>query len=204
MTDKSRSYLIPKSPVSCKQTIKQSRFICHVGHADHRDHVSSELEKLAADHPKANHICWAYITGPPGSPDRGASDDGEPRGTAGRPMLTILEHSGCGEIWTAVIRYFGGVKLGKGGLIRAYSSSVQQGLNLLETEEKQPMLQFCLRLDYNLLALFEPLFEASDVEIVERSFTDHVLLDLRMPESKFEEFREKAISLSSGKAQFTP
>lgn len=202
MTDpKSTFYLIPKSSVTCEQTIKHSRFICYIGHADSKDRVFSELEKCAANHPKANHICRAYIAGPPGSSVRGANDDGEPRGTAGQPMLAILEHSGFGEIWTAVIRYFGGIKLGKGGLIRAYTSSVQQALALIEPVEKQPMLQFKLRLDYNLLTLFEPLLEEAGGKIIGRSFTDRVSLELLLPESACEEFSSRVISLSSGTAQ---
>lgn len=202
MTDKRTTYLIPQALIFCEQTIKQSRFICYIGHTDSKDHVLSELEKLAVNHPKANHICRAYIAGPPGSSERGISDDGEPRGTAGRPMLAVLEHSGFGEIWTAVIRYFGGIKLGKGGLIRAYTSSVQQALALLESVEKQPMLQFHLRLDYNLLPLCEKLLEESDAQIIGRTFTEQVILDLQVPESAYETFTEKVMAISSGKARF--
>lgn len=202
MTEKSASYLIPKTSVSCEQTIKQSRFICHAGHGDSRDCVVSELDKLSTHHPKANHICWAHITGPPGSPDRGMSDDGEPKGTAGRPMLAVLEYSGFGEIWVAVIRYFGGIKLGKGGLIRAYTSSVQQALTLLESIKIQPMLQFRLSLDYNLLPLCEPLLDEADGQIIGRTFTEQVILDLLLPESAYEAFVQKVMAMSSGKARF--
>lgn len=205
MTDKIATYLIPKSPVCCEQIIKQSRFICHIGHAGSRDHVLARCAELSTDHPKANHVCWAYICGAPGSPERGMSDDGEPKGTAGRPMLTVLEYSGYGEIWVAVVRYFGGIKLGKGGLIRAYTSSVQQALAMVESEKIQPMLQFRLCLDYNHLPLCESLLNESEclgVLVIERIFTDKVELILRLPESEHDSFTKKITAITSGKARF--
>ena len=129
------------------------------------------------------------------------SDDGEPRGTAGRPMLTVLDHSGYGEIWAAVVRYFGGIKLGKGGLIRAYTSSLQQALARLESIEKQPLLQFRLCLDYNLLPLCERLLAESGGSVIKRSFSDTVVLELQLPESSSEAFVRKMITVSGGKAR---
>jgi uncharacterized YigZ family protein len=195
------SYLIPSSFVTTEQTIKQSRFICCLGHGDDRERLGGELNRLRALHPRANHICWAYIAGPPGSLDRRMSDDGEPRGTAGKPMLTVLDHSGFGEIWSAVIRYFGGIKLGKGGLIRAYTTSVQQALALVNGQEIQPMLQFQLHLDYNLLPVFEQFFAQSEVEIIERTFAEKVLLELLVPKTKIFEIKQKISEISGGTIQ---
>jgi len=195
------SYPIPKAAASAEQTVRASRFICHVGPASSLKEVTAELDRLASIHPKANHICWACIIGPPGSPERAMSDDGEPRGTAGRPMLTVLDHSGYGEIWAAVVRYFGGIKLGKGGLIRAYTSSLQQALARLESIEKQPLLQFRLCLDYNLLPLCERLLAESGGSVIKRSFSDTVVLELQLPESSSEAFVRKMITVSGGKAR---
>jgi len=202
VTEKHRSYQVPKSPARSEQIIRQSRFIGVVGRADCRERVDAERETLAKLHPKAHHICWAYIAGPPGSAERGANDDGEPRGTAGRPMLTVLEHSGFGEIWAAVVRYFGGIKLGKGGLIRAYTSSVQQAIKELESEEKQPMLHIRLYLDYNLLPLCESLVNETNITVVERIFTGQVMLLLQVPQSAHGKFMRQVFAVTSGNARF--
>lgn len=89
---------------------------------------------MRAEFPDATHNCWAYVAGPPGdTASIGMSDAGEPHGTAGRPMLDVLLHSGVGEVVAVVTRYYGGTKLGTGGLVKAYSSSVQQALASLPT-----------------------------------------------------------------------
>ena len=105
------SYLIPSSFVTTEQTIKQSRFICCLGHGDDRARLGGELNRLRALHPRANHICWAYIAGPPGSLDRRMSDDGKPRGTAGKPMYT--------NVHGTVVKNKGG------GILITYSPSVE-------------------------------------------------------------------------------
>ncbi len=202
MSSEQSIYLIPLTPVTFEQTIKGSRFICVLGHGTSQEQIFRELELIRLGHPKATHVCWAYIAGPPGSPARGMSDAGEPKGTAGRPMLNVLDHSGFGEIWAAVIRYFGGIKLGKGGLIRAYTSSVQQALSLVETEERQPMLPYLLDFDYNLQPVFEKLLEESGVQIIERTYALQVSLSLLVPETKIPEIGRKIAELSGGMAKF--
>lgn len=193
-------YDIPSSSVLVEQTIKQSRFICYLGHAASTERIHAEIDRIRAEHPRARHVCWAYIAGPPASSERGMSDAGEPKGTAGRPMLQTLDHSGFGEIWVAVVRYFGGIKLGTGGLIRAYTSSVQQALEQVESIQKQPLLQFQLVLDYNLLPLFENRCLKSGVEILEKSFTEQVDLIVLVPVTHVDEFRRCVTIISSGAA----
>ncbi len=127
------------------------------------------------------------------------SDDGEPRGTAGRPMLTLLEHSGYGEIWAGVIRYFGGVKLGKGGLIRAYTSSVQQALSLVEWRTRQSLLHCRLLLDYTLLPLVEQLCTQCGAEIINRYFREQVEVEVQVPESIVTEFQREITRISSAR-----
>ncbi len=165
--------------------------------------VLKELDRVRAAHPKAAHLCWAYIAGPPTTTDKGMSDDGEPRGTAGRPMLTLLEHSGYGEIWAGVIRYFGGVKLGKGGLIRAYTSSVQQALSLVESRTRQSLLHCRLLLDYNLLPIVEQLCDQCGAEIVNRYYREQVEMEAQVPESIITEFQRKINRISSARIRLT-
>jgi uncharacterized YigZ family protein len=194
----STSYPIPASTVKAEQTIKQSRFICYLGHGKSIIQIREEVHRIRHLHPRASHVCWAYIAGPPQTTEKGQSDDGEPRGTAGRPMLSVLECSGYGEIWTAVVRYFGGVKLGKGGLVRAYSTSLQRTLGLVETVTRQTLLHFRLDLDYNLQPVIERLCLESGVEIIQREYSDCYSVELLVPETVVNSFQQALKRVSNG------
>ena len=196
-------YLIPTATVTAEQTIKQSRFVCYLGQGASIQKVLVELDQIRMLHPKADHVCSAYIAGPPTTADKGSSDDGEPRGTAGRPMLNLLEHTGYGEIWTAVVRYFGGIKLGKGGLVRAYTSSVQKGLSLVKTRTRQSLLHCRLLLDYNLLPIVEQLCNRYAGAIVERYYRDQVEVEVQIPESIVAEFQSEIRRVSSARIKLS-
>ena len=113
-------------------------------------------------------------------------------------MLSILEGSGYGEIWTAVVRYFGGTKLGKGGLVRAYSSSLQTALNLIEAAVRQTLLRCRLDLDYNLLPVIESLCYGKGVEIIKREYSDCCSVELLVPETIFNDFQKAVKRASNG------
>ena len=135
------SYLIPAQTVRVQQEIKRSRFIATVGRATNRKMAMGFIAGVRADYPDANHHGWAFVAGSPhGAPEIGTGDDGEPQGTAGRPMLRVLQYRRIGEIVAVVSRYFGGIKLGTGGLVRAYSGSVQLALEELPLVEIVPGL----------------------------------------------------------------
>lgn len=123
--------------------IERSRFIAWVGHAPDTQGFDGLLARARATYPDASHHCSAFIAGPPGEQTAiGFSDDGEPGGTAGRPMFQVLEGAGIGQIGCVVTRYFGGTKLGTGGLVRAYSQAVQKALEtlpLIEFTERRPV-----------------------------------------------------------------
>lgn len=112
--------------------IERSRFIAWIGHTPDVAGFDALLARARATHADASHHCSAFIAGPPGEQTAiGFSDDGEPGGTAGRPMFQVLEGSGLGQIGCVVTRYFGGTKLGTGGLARAYSQAVKKALETL-------------------------------------------------------------------------
>ena len=194
------SFLIPRSLTTTEQLLRQSRFICHLGHADTVASAEEQIRAVRQHHPQANHTCWAYIAGRPDSNLKGMSDDGEPKGTAGRPMLKILEYSGLGEIWTTVTRYFGGTKLGTGGLVRAYSSSVQQTLQSVETELKQTYLRCRFVIDYRLLASVENKLAGTPCKITDRNYGEEVKLTLLVPQSLMAQLQTWLANISSGKA----
>lgn len=103
------------------------------------------LAQAKSDYPDARHHCWAYLIGNPLSASNAAmNDDGEPGGTAGKPILNVIQHKGVGDIMVVVIRYFGGIKLGAGGLTRAYSSATEALFFSMPVEQQQPVIQMKL------------------------------------------------------------
>ena len=147
-------YLIPKSAVVFEEEIKKSRFITYLQHTEGLEQAKAFWAEIKAQHPNARHHCWAAVAGKPtDSQQLGFSDDGEPAGTAGKPMLSALLGSQVGEISAVVVRYYGGILLGTGGLVRAYGNGVQQALKLLETERKVERQLFQVHCDYAQLNL---------------------------------------------------
>jgi len=118
-------------------------------HTEGLEQAKAFWAEIKAQHPNARHHCWAAVAGKPtDSQQLGFSDDGEPAGTAGKPMLSALQGSQVGEISAVVVRYYGGILLGTGGLVRAYGNGVQQALKLLETERKVERQLFQVHCDY--------------------------------------------------------
>lgn len=144
-----QAYLIPVEPLELCYEVKKSKFIARVAQASNRAEAMAFLVQAKQDYPDARHHCWAYLLGDPKQPTSVAfNDDGEPSGTAGKPILNVLSHRGIGDIAVVVIRYFGGIKLGAGGLVRAYSNATQQAIEALLTSTKLPMIERRLSCDY--------------------------------------------------------
>ena len=133
-------------PVHSELMIKKSRFLGCVQPVAGRAEALAVVEGLRAEHPGAAHVCWALLAGGQSA----ANDDGEPGGTAGRPMLEVLRHQQLEGVLATVVRYFGGVKLGAGGLVRAYTDAVAQALLQAEKLPLQRTLQFACRVPYAL------------------------------------------------------
>jgi len=130
--------------------VEKSRFIAWLCHAPDVAAFETLLAAARGRHPHASHHCSAFIAGPPGEQTAiGFSDDGEPGGTAGRPMYQVLEGSGLGQVGCVVTRYFGGTKLGTGGLARAYAQAVAQALDALARRERVERIPLHLRLDFS-------------------------------------------------------
>lgn len=143
------SYLVPKDCLETTYEIKKSRFITRLFSVTNREQAMQALEQARIDYPDARHHCWAYQIGPPNSPGTAAmSDDGEPSGTAGKPILNVIQHKDLGDVMVIVIRYFGGIKLGAGGLVRAYSQATQQAYDEGVTELKVELDEFELQCDF--------------------------------------------------------
>ena len=150
------SWLIPAAPVTVVEEIKKSRFITMLAHTDGVEAAKAFVESVRAEHPDARHHCVAWVAGAPDdSQQLGFSDDGEPAGTAGKPMLAQLMGSGVGEITAVVVRYYGGILLGTGGLVKAYGGGVNQALRQLTTQRKTPLTEYTLQCEYSQLTGIE-------------------------------------------------
>lgn len=149
-------YLIPATSLVWQQEIKKSRFIAYLAHTPDASAAKDFIDSVRAREPAAGHHCWAFVAGMPSdSRVLGSSDDGEPSGTAGKPMLAQLQGSGIGEITAVVARYFGGIKLGTGGLVRAYGGTLSAALTQLETVERHIMAALDVHIDYSDIPLLD-------------------------------------------------
>lgn len=136
-------------PVHSELVIRKSRFLGCVQPVADRAAALAVVARLRAEHPGATHVCWALLAGGQSA----ANDDGEPGGTAGRPMLEVLRHQQLEGVLATVVRYFGGVKLGAGGLVRAYTDAVAQALLTAEKLPLQRTLRLGCRVPYALEGL---------------------------------------------------
>lgn len=195
-------YKIPKSAVVFEEEIKKSRFITYLQHTQGLEQAKEFWAEIKSQHPYARHHCWATVAGAPNDWQQlGFSDDGEPAGTAGKPMLAALQGSQIGEISAVVVRYFGGILLGTGGLVRAYANGVQQALNLLETDLKVQRQIYILQCHYTQIGWLQQLFEQQDVLILNQYFTENVQFQLGIRADKFNSFEKELINRSNGQLQ---
>ncbi len=196
-------YPIPAEPHRSQIEVERSRFITSIEPVSSPEDVLAFIARIKQEFPDANHNCWAYLIGPPGSSDRiGLSDDGEPHGAAGKPMLTVLQHGGIGDIAVVVTRYFGGIKLGKGGMVKAYTRAIQTALEQLEPAEKIDWAELALSFDYAQLNGIERLLPDFEAEIVARQFAERIRLQLKLPAEQEEPLRNQLTNLTGGKIIF--
>lgn len=168
------------TPAHHELVIKKSRFIACIEPIAGREEAQARVAQLKAEHPDAAHVCWALLAGGQSA----ANDDGEPGGTAGRPMLDVLRHQDLQGVMASVVRYFGGVKLGAGGLVRAYTDAVAQALL---TADKIPLIQqaqLACSVPYALEGLVRREVELAQAQLQEVSHGSVVTLHFALPESQ--------------------
>jgi uncharacterized YigZ family protein len=183
---------------------RRSRFITSLGHAPARDAARLFIDAVRREFPDATHHCWAYAAGAPGdTAQAGQSDDGEPRGTAGRPMLAQLLHSGTGEVVAVATRYFGGVKLGTGGLTRAYRHGVEQALALLPVREKMTAVLLEVVVGYTHINRLYRLLPEYQAAIVREDFSLRARFRLRLPDDRLAAFLEALRDATDGTARWS-
>ncbi len=194
-----KRYPIPAGLHRVEQDIQRSRFITTAAHAPTVEEAKAFIARIREEFPDANHNCWAYVVGPPGSTAQvGMSDDGEPHGTAGRPMLTALLHGGVGDVAVVVTRYFGGTLLGKGGLVRAYTASVQQALEDLPTTERVRKVRLAVELEYASIDGVRRLLPEYEVQVVSEEYAATVGYRFELPVTRVDAFRTALTDLTLG------
>ncbi|MEQ9399470.1 MAG: YigZ family protein [Longimicrobiales bacterium] len=192
-------YPIPARIHRVEETLQRSRFLTAAAHAPDADAAHAFVQRIRDEFPDATHHCWAFGAGPPGSTTHiGSSDDGEPHGTAGRPMLTALLHGGVGEIVAVCTRYYGGTKLGTGGLARAYSGGVKLVLESLPTEEKVERVALAVTVGYADVDGLQRLLAAMDVVLDHEEYGADVRYRCLVPASADEAFRGAVADLTRG------
>ena len=198
------TYNIPKSSVFYQQTIKKSRFIVHIEHTPDIESARAFLASIRHKYSDAVHNCWAHVAGDP-SDGRvfGFSDDGGPNGTAGKPILNVLMGSGIGEITAVVTRYFGGVKLGTGGLVRAYGGSVSSALDELETAQKITEMIITGVSEYNHQSTIEQILLGYNILNIQKEFSDKITWTIIMDEREVPLVLSEITDKTSGRVKFT-
>lgn len=179
--------------------VERSRFICTIVPIESVEEATAFIAEVSAEFADATHNCWAYVVGPPGSTAQiGMSDDGEPHNTAGRPMLNVLLHADVGDVACVVTRYFGGTKLGRGGLVRAYGGAVQAALDGAERAEKVEWASLSLTFDYAHLSALEQKYPSFEVRVDKVDFGEKVRHELRLPVEKRDGFLAVVADLTRG------
>jgi uncharacterized YigZ family protein len=195
-------YPIPAARVRVEDHVEHSRFIATLAPAATANDARAFIDSIRHEMPDATHHCYAFVAGPPGSSgDIGSSDDGEPGGTAGRPMLTVLLNCGVGDVVAVVTRYFGGIKLGKGGLVRAYGGAVQHALRQLTTVMRVEMTEVRVTFAYPHTDAVRRALAREEAEILHETFGDDVALTVRLAEDRLDAVRRILLDATSGAAR---
>mgnify|MGYP002814535867 CR=1 FL=1 len=198
-------YPVPAGRHRVTEEISRSRIITTVARADSIEAATAFVDGIRQEFADATHNCWAYVVGPPGDTAKvGMSDDGEPHGTAGRPMLTILLHSGVGDIAAVVTRYYGGTKLGTGGLVRAYGGGVQKALASLPLGERVELAFLEIVVAYAAVSAMQQIFPTFEAEVVSQAYEADVRYEVRLPGASVAGLRAAVLDATRGQARITP
>lgn len=162
--------------------ISKSRFLTYLKHVENEKDAQEFINSIKKKHFDARHNCSAYIIGERSEIQK-SSDDGEPSGTAGSPMLEVLKKNELSDIVVVVTRYFGGIKLGAGGLIRAYGKSVTLGLEVSQIVKKSIFNCYQLKINYDLLGMLENYLHQNEIRIQDKSYTDKVIFTILLPQN---------------------
>ncbi len=195
-------YYTVKGPGENEIVIERSRFIAHVARVETEEEAQAFIADIKKQHWSANHNCSAYMIGENNLIQK-ANDDGEPSGTAGVPMLEVLKKRDLKDTVVVVTRYFGGIKLGAGGLIRAYGKSTSEGLNLTGVVERKLMRIMKTKIDYTWLGKVENEIRSSHYQLKEIHYLDAVEVDVYVEEAAKDGFTSWMTELTNGQGEIS-
>ena len=186
------SYQTLKRAVTARLEIKKSEFIAYAYPVTSREDAMFHVEQLRVQYADARHHCWADIIGDPhNTTSAGFDDDGEPNGTAGKPILNVLQHKSIGNVIIIVVRYFGGIKLGAGGLTRAYAGSAQAAVDMMTLLEHVPMIQVQILAEFATEAQCRYVVDTLNGRIDDVAYSKQVLLTATLAEADIDSLKER-------------
>ena len=174
------SYKTIKGSAEASYEVQKSRFITHVSHAESEEEAREFIQQMKKKYFDARHNCSAWVLGEKGAKQK-SNDDGEPGGTAGNPILEAIKKNGLTDIVIVVTRYFGGIKLGAGGLIRAYGHAAVLGIQAAQAVRMMPLRRVQITVDYSLLATVENWLRQNEIQSEEGTYAEQVTLPLLLP-----------------------
>ncbi len=193
-----KPYLTLKEDGSIEIIIKKSQFICNIARTESEEQARAFIDEIKTKHRKATHNCFAYTLGLNDEIQR-ESDNGEPSGTAGVPMLDVLKKNQVHNVTAVVTRYFGGIKLGTGGLIRAYGGAVAQALKELGIVKRVVQTEISLTLAYPLHGKLQNFLEGEEIALLNTNYTDQVEVVIAVEQDQVDNITNKIIDLLNGK-----
>jgi uncharacterized YigZ family protein len=196
-----RRYPIPAAEARTEIRVSNSRFIATAAPVFSVEEARAFIGRMKAEFKDASHNVPAFVIGYGPSVTAHCKDDGEPSGTAGRPMLAVLQGSGLGDIVVVVTRYFGGTKLGTGGLVRAYGDAVKEVLAILPRAEKVATHTVMMALPYNMYERVKLLLEARHGRILDEEFTADITITAQFATDQFPAFQDALRELSHGRLE---
>ena len=182
-----KSVLTVFAPNESEKIIEKSRFLSYCAHVESEQEARDFIAKIRAKHTLATHVCYAFIADKTGNLQR-FSDDGEPQGTAGVPMLEVLKAKKLFETAVAVVRYFGGVKLGAGGLVRAYSSCVAENLDTADVRALEVCVEYLLSVDYTGVDRLQKYLSSNTCSLLSTDYGEKVQIKVAVKKTEEKTF----------------
>ncbi|MFC1765234.1 IMPACT family protein [Planctomycetota bacterium] len=193
--------LVPMNAGQAELGVKKSTFLAQVHPWQDMDKVKACVQALRKEHFKARHVAWACMVGVGGQQLHRYSDDGEPSGTAGRPILEMLDKQNRTNVLITVVRYFGGIKLGTGGLAKAYTEAAKAAIEATAWEPLLTKLDFELITGYEQWPAVEPTLHQQGVEILDTAFASDVTVQARVVEADYHALEKTLVNFCHGRLQ---
>ena len=189
------------SPCESEKIIERSRFIGYCEHVESEEQARAFLAKIRKEHSLATHVCYAFIADKTGNLQR-FSDDGEPQGTAGVPILEVLKAKKLFETAVAVVRYFGGIKLGAGGLVRAYSSTAGETLDKADVRSLEKCVEYEICVDYTGIDGVQKFTGQNDCSVLSTLYGEKVAFLVAVKKAQAENFTQKLVDYMQGRVSY--